>query len=394
MRKNKSKAFILFLFAVFAIALGQGIGLGGGFANFFYSEAYQINGFVRGAIEIPREIPGILSIFLLLFLLKKGDIFSSIVSQVISVIVAFTLAFWTPPFWIMLGFLAFNSLGMHSFFPLQDSITLKLSEANNEAKGKNLSMIMAASLFATSISALLVFFGAKYNVFTFSNHFKLTFLVSGIFYFIGIVFLVMLFRMSKNSKTIFQTKNIALWKGKFVPYFILSGLFGAQKQVNATFAIWMIISVFAKRADYMGILIAIGTFISIFWVLGIGKLTDKTSPKVALIMNGIIAISVAFLYAFLAKGINPIWVAVVFVVDVLGVQLAFARSLYLKKICSSTELTPVLASGVTCDHTVALIVAFVGGWVWQSFGIAPVFIGFGVLQVVALGVSVFGIREK
>jgi len=394
MVKAKTRLFYIFLFAVFAVALGQGIGLGGGFANFFYSEAYQINGFVRGAIEIPREIPGILSIFLLLLLLKKGDIFSSIISQVICVIVAFALAFWTPPFWIMLGFLAFNSLGMHSFFPLQDSIALKLSEANNAAKGKNLSKIMAASLFATSVSALLVFFGAKYNIFTFSNHFKLTFLVSGIFYSIGLVLLVILRRKSNSDKKIFQTKKFTLWKSKFVPYYILSGLFGAQKQVNATFAIWMIISVFAKRADYMGILIAIGTFLSIFWVLGIGKLTDKTSPKIVLIMNGIIAISVALLYAFLARGINPIWIAIVFVIDILGVQLAFARSLYLKKICNSSELTPVLASGVTCDHTIALITAFIGGWVWQSFGIAPVFIGFGVLQLVALGVSVFGVKIK
>ena len=119
MRKNKSALYIFF--AVLALT-GLGLGLSDSVFSNYFQDAYNMDGFERGIIEFPRELPGLLCMWVVFSLSFLGDIRLSIIAQALSVIGLLGLGFFTPPLGVMLIFLFINSLGMHIFVPVGDGL--------------------------------------------------------------------------------------------------------------------------------------------------------------------------------------------------------------------------------------------------------------------------------
>ena len=123
--KTRQRAFFYLLIATVLTALAAGLSEGT-FGN-FYMEVYNVSPSQRGFIEFPREIPGLIAVVVISIMSFMGEIRLAIVAQLLSVVGLILLGVFTPPFALMLVFLFVNSLGMHMFIPLYDSLGMSLA---------------------------------------------------------------------------------------------------------------------------------------------------------------------------------------------------------------------------------------------------------------------------
>jgi len=151
--KNIRKEIAVYFFILSLTALG--LGLSDGIFSNYFKDAYNVNAFQRGLIELPRELPGILSIVVISLLSFLGDIRIALISQLLSAIGLVFLGFLTPPFAVMCIFLFINSMGMHLFFPLADGIGMSLIK--NEELGRRMGQFKGVSTAFTMVASIVVF---------------------------------------------------------------------------------------------------------------------------------------------------------------------------------------------------------------------------------------------
>ncbi|MDR1102070.1 MAG: MFS transporter [Clostridiales bacterium] len=386
-RKEKDEAernFLLFLCVVAAVALGQTLGLGGSIASNFFRDSYDVTAFVRGMIEFPREIPGILCIVVVAYLSSRSDIFIAMVAQILCGVSVIFLGLFTPSFGVMLAFLAMYSFGMHMFFPLQESIGLKIS-GNNSTAGATMGRVKSIALICTMLASIAIYLGFKGGFFTFKTPVKWVFLVSAGFYAIALILLFFLQRrVSKMRKRPREKKRKFVFKRKYAKFYILATLSGAQKQMMTVFGTWVMVSILTKGADYMAILVFLGSFIGIYFTPFVGRWTDKFGIKKILFLDAFTYIIVYLAYGFVTwgfvsgrlikGGIPLILMSSIFVADAMSTQIGMVRTVYLNGILDKKEdLTPTLALGISFDHILAIICAFGGGYIWAQFGAQWIF---------------------
>ena len=89
------KREIKIYFAILALT-AFGLGLTNNVISNFFKDAYQVTAYQRGFLEFPRELPGLISVFVIAALSFLSDIRISIISQVLSVIGIIALGIYTP----------------------------------------------------------------------------------------------------------------------------------------------------------------------------------------------------------------------------------------------------------------------------------------------------------
>ena len=159
---GKLKKSILIYMAILAlIAVANGLS-NDVFSNYF-KEVYSTTTFQRGAVELPRELPGLLLYLTISALSFLGDIRISIIAHFLCAVGIIILGFITPVFGIMLIFLFINSMGMHLFLPLNDAIAISLIDG--EKAGRKFGKFKGVSTTFTMLASLLVFIGFRTGFF-------------------------------------------------------------------------------------------------------------------------------------------------------------------------------------------------------------------------------------
>lgn len=392
--KNMNKPLLIY-FGILAFS-GLGLGLSDGvFANFF-KDAYNIDAYQRGLIEFPRELPGLLCAVVISALSMLGDIKTAIIAQVLSIIGLAVLGLTTPSFTIMLIFLFINSLGMHMYMPLNDSIGMNIAE--NDKVGVRMGQYNGFKTIFSLLASALVFFGFKTGFFSFTTPVKSIFIVGTISF---IICLFLFLKLNKFVKGTYHNsgKTKIFFKKKYGFYYILATLHGAQKQIMYVYAPWVIIELLGKKADTMALLGIIGSVIGIFFMPLVGKWIDKYGVKRLMFADALSFIFVYIAYGVLSslfkEGVNGISALLVgityglFIADKLSMQFGMVKVVYLKKIADSVaDITPTLSVGISLDHIVSITCAYIGGIIWLSFGPQYVFFGAAGLSLINLVVAI------
>ncbi len=391
--KGMSKPLLLY----FLILAFSGIGLGlsdGVFANFF-KDAYNITAFQRGLIEFPRELPGLLCAVVISSLSFLGDIKTAIIAQSLSVIGLAVLGLTTPSFTVMLIFLFINSLGMHMYMPLNDSIGMNIAE--KDKVGIRMGQYNGFKTIFSLLTGGVVFLGFKTGFFSFKPPIKAIFMIGvGAF----IVCLVLFVKLNGQIKDSYPTsgKTKIFMKKKYLFYYILATLHGAQKQIMYVYAPWVIIELLGKQADTMALLGIVGSIIGIFFMPLVGRWIDRFGVKRLMFADALSFIFVYLAYGVLSSlfvesaAIPALLVGItygLFVADRLSMQFGMVKVVYLKKIADCVEdITPTLSVGISLDHIVSITCAYIGGIVWTTFGPQYVFFGAAGLSLINLVVAI------
>ncbi len=366
--------FKLFLAATFIFAFSQSL-VDSTFNNFL-NETFFINNLQRGLIELPRELPGFLTIvvsaILFFFCSRRQAAFANVLCAVGILFIGLL----SPSFSIMLIWLFIFSVGQHLFIPMNQTIGMELAVEGKT--GKRLGQFSALANVATIIGSFAIFVGFKY----FHLNFKMSY-VTACLGFIAVAILI--FMMKRNEpvpmKTKFQLRR------EYKLFYWLNVLYGTRKQIFLTFAPWVLVTVFQQKTQVLATLLTIGGIIGIFFRPMLGKAIDRLGERFILASEAVILIFVCLGYGF-AGYIFPETTALFivfacYVIDQVVIAVTIARATYIQKIALAPEdVSQTLTMGVSIDHVFSIFIAVLGGFVWIKWGYQYIFLAGAIIAVI------------
>jgi MFS family permease len=183
-------------------------------------------------MELPRELPGFLVVFisaLLAFLCSRR---LGAVSLMLGVVGVLLIGYTSSTYATMMLCLFIYSVGNHLFMPLSSSIGMEL--AHEGQTGRRLGQLNAIRNLATILGSFIVFIGFRFLGFHFQNSFLLT--AVGL----GLAALIM-FQMKLDNAE--KPKTFLKLHKEYNLYYILNMLSGSRKQIFITFAPWVIVNI-------------------------------------------------------------------------------------------------------------------------------------------------------
>ena len=336
--------------------------------NNFLNDTFNLTGLQRTFMELPRELPGFLVIFVsaMLYFVRSRRL--AVFSTVFGALGLVLMAFFSVSFHWMFAWLFILSLGQHLFMPLNTSIAMEL--ALEGQTGKRLGQINAIRNFAATLGSFFIFLGFKFMHF----NFKISFLIAALFYLFAAVFI---FSMAPG-KAHPPAVHLRFHK-EYTLYYWLSILFGTRKQIFLTFAPWVLVTIFHQPTAALATLLTIAGIAGIAFQPVLGKAIDSLGEKRVFVLEAIVLILVCSGYGF-ARSIfsEPIALVIAgtcFIMDQLLMSVNMARATYLKKISVHPDhVTPALTMSVSLDHIFSICVALTGGIVWARWGYQTVFL--------------------
>ena len=394
MSEKQKKDLILFFVVIATVNLA--IGFSDGLFSNYFKDVYNTDGFQRGLIEFPRELPGVIVFFLISAIAFLGDITIAMIAQAAAAFGLIVLGLVTPSFGVMLFFLFIYSLGMHLYMPLNDSIAMSLSE--KDQLGKRMGQVAGIRFAFLTIAGLAVFFLFRFGVFSFQSNIKWTFIVAAAFYIVALLLLVKLKRDVGQMRTK-REKPKFIFRKEYKFYYMLAVVFGVQKQVMIVFGPWVLIETLGQRVDTIVLLGIIASTCGMFLMPQIGKWIDRFGVKKLLYVDALSFIFVYLCYGVLTQffntgglakvGLPVLLTCALFVVDRLSSQMGIIRTVYLKSIAlSDAEVTPTLSLAMTMDHVVSILVGITGGVAWVTFGSQYIFYTVAALSLINLAVAI------
>jgi predicted MFS family arabinose efflux permease len=355
------------LFATASLAMGVGYSIFDTTFNNFLNERFTLTGFERSFLEAPRELPGLLVVFvtaLLWFLCSRrlGG-----VAMLLGVAGALLIGFASPTYTIMVFFLFVYSMGQHLFMPVASTIGMEL--ARDGKTGQRLGQLNAIRNLAAVFGSFIVFVGFRYLGFKFDHTFILA----------AIMFLIAAYLMFSMKRQVAQPpKTYLKLHREYRLYYFLAVLYGSRKQIFITFAPWVLVNILNQPTQILAQLFFIGGVIGIVFQPLLGWTIDHMGERFVLASEAILLIFVCAGYGF-AKFLFPAGTAFLiicgcFLLDQMLMSVSMARSTYMKKIALRPEdIQPALTTSVTIDHIFSISVALLGGLIWNVFGFQYVF---------------------
>lgn len=356
----QERDFVLFLLVGVFLGIGQSVD--GATLNNFLKEKFQMLVLQRTALEIPRELPGLLVFLIIGFLYTLGDVRIAAIANVCAAAGMLLLGVIPPEYSIVVMCMFLYSIGQHVYLPLGNSIAMGF--ANDGRLGRKLGQVSAANT-----ASLVIFSALLWALFRFLKvSFTTTFTIGAAAFLAAAVLLLFM----KPQKPNITAKRF-IFRKEYRLFYWLSVLYGARKQIFITFGPWVLVDVFKQQVTTMTILFFIISVLGIAFKPFIGHLIDRVGEKFILCAEAGILFVVCFGYSF-ADVILPLkgailLICVCYVIDQLLSAVAMARATYLRKIAvKEDDVSPTLSLGISIDHIMSMFLPFIGGLVWYGSG--------------------------
>ena len=370
------------IFLVISALIGLAMGLSDSILANYFKEAYNVNAQERGFIELPRELPGVLSIVFIaaLSFLKSKRI--AFVAQMAAAFGLIVLGVWRPSFGVMLFFLFIFSSGMHMYVPLGDSIGLSLAKEQN--MGLMMGRFNSIRMAFLMIAGIVTFIGFRVGWFTFETP-VWVFIISAVFFVAAGILLFILAKMYDSRDNDEPLDNRFVFRKEYMRYYVICALFGSRKQIMFVYSPWVLIELLDFKADTMSILAVIGSLIGVFFMPVVGRWIDRFGVKKIMILEALAFVAIYVAYGILSRWVNTqavvltglvmILVYLLNIVDKMTAQFGMVRAIYMRAIAIVPEdVTPSLSFGMSIDHVIGITGSFVCGAIWMNFGPEYVFV--------------------
>ena len=364
--ENRKRLILFLLAAIFAFYVAENIY--GNIFNNYLDQVQKIGTSARGLLELPRELPGVLSVFAIsaLFFLSEGAIAAVACFLFSAGLFALAVPGFAGNYWLLCLWLGVASFGQHFFMVIVDAIVLHTvsPEKRSLRLGQMKSLITAAGLVASTF----VWFKWKYV----SQNFNIDFIIAGTGAFIaGLIFVIM--KPAGHFKKCNSWRDRIVLKKQYSLYYVLEAFFGARKQVFITFGFWLLVFTLGKSPAYIGKLMLISGVIGLGFRPFIGKIIQLYGERRALVTESVLVVLVCLGYAFAMKLFSletaSIILSVCFIADASLFAFGMARSSYLARtVEKKDDLTPSLYSGMAINHVTSIVGAVLGGLLWKFTG--------------------------
>ena len=394
-KKEKARRLFLIAFVLFTVA----VGFGGSIISNYFKAVFQVDSVQRGLLEIPRELPGIVGVFVIAALSGCGNLTLAMLSFCLYAAGMFVLGFLSPNYLVMQFFVFVYSLGDHLTMPIRDALAMDLADEGKT--GTFLGKYRGYATMGSMAASFLVFVGFRYGLFWFRPGHGIVpaFCVAVV---IACIALFFLGKLKKEVPSLDVRKHDEKKKGlpvkkKYIPYYIVTGVYGFQKRMRLVFAPWIIIELLDMGADTVALLGIVAHFCSSFVAPQIGKFLDRHGVKKGLLLESV-TIGAIFLYAAWAvHGITTgrftgktelLFAFAAYILIMIADHFNAVHVMLMKKLSDSpADVMENLSFGLSVDHVLAVTVSGLLGAVWKYAGAEWVFVLGAAVCLVHLGVA-------
>ena len=341
----------------------------GGLDNYL-AEIVQMGEFDRGVAEFFRELPGLMLVLILaMFYTLSAEAFYKIGALVM--LLGMGMLAIVPPTKILVTMaICLHSLGDHLQMGMRSTLTMGYSKdgRDGEALGRQ-NALMEIGMLVGYVIIIVAFSLADGG-----QPFRLFFLISALI--LGCSFASTL-KLAGSSETD-KSKSRFYFRRKFAKYYILECFYGARKQVFLTFGPYVLILFYGASVTTVSILFAITSITSFLLSPAIGRLIDKVGYRIIMIADTLLLFIVCFFYGFAHHFFSMdtafLVCCTMYVFDSIISRASMAASVYVKDIASSPfEVKATLATGMSVNHGITILIALFGGWIWSTLGIETLF---------------------
>ncbi len=337
--------------------------------NNYLAGVHHLDAVARGWLELPRELPGFLIMFItgaMLTLFRETQM--AAVAMLLTALGALGLGYLAPTHAALVIFIIIWSAGDHIIFAVEGPIGLKLAVDGKE--GRRLGQFGGARNLGTILGVGSVFILAR----TFGDRFSLFYLIAASCALIAGVLYARL-RVGRGDG---RSRRL-VFKKKYGLFYAISALFGIRKQIFLVFGAWVLVEIHGVPVSTMALLYFIAATLGVIVRPLLGEVIDWLGERTVLAVDELLLLGVCLTYAFagdLLSGRAVLFVLyAAYVLDITLFALRIARTTYLKKIADDpADITPTISMGITIDHAVAMTLPILSGYIWEAYGFQWVFI--------------------
>lgn len=356
------------LFVAASLAMGIAYSMYESTFNNFVNERFGLSGLQRSLLELPRELPGFLVVFVSAALhalpSRRLGAFAILLGAAGALLVGFV-----PSTYAVLALCVFvYSMGQHLFMPLASTIGMELAQEGHV--GRRLGQLNAIRNFATIMGSFLVFLGFRFLGFRFHHTFVLTAIGLGV-----AAALMLLMKPGRAQKP----RAFLRLHREYRLFYALNVLSGSRRQIFATFVPWVIVSIFQQPTQTLATLMTIGGVIGIVFQPALGRAIDRFGERLVLQVEAGTLVFICLGYA-VAKSVFPFGTALLvicglYLLDHMLLSVNMARAMYMKRIAlDPSHVQPALTAAVTIDHIFSILIALLAGAIWNVLGFQRVFV--------------------
>jgi len=336
----------------------------------------------RTQLEMPREIPGLLVVFLVGGLAFLGDVRTAAVANIFGGCGLFVFGLIPSGYWPVVAALMIYNMGTHVYMPMSGVISMSFAKGNNI--GRRLGEIQAINM-----AALIFTSGSLYLLYRFL---KIPFVVSFTAGAIAMVLAGVLFLFMKPIQTAPRRKRLVV-KKKYKLFYMLCFIFGMRKQITITLVPLLLVTVYNQPAETIAILFFIVSIINIFFRPWLGGFIDKKGERFVLMFEAVLVLIACLGFAFskivFSESVALYVVAGCYLIDNLFSGAGMARTTYVKRLSDDPdEVSATLALGISLDHVLSMSMPMLAGFIWVTYDYGYIYVFCAGLIVAVLNLLI------
>ncbi|BBD09063.1 MFS transporter [Desulfovibrio ferrophilus] len=344
----QKKRIYLFLI-ILTVASAMGLQGWRTLINNFAVEAAGLDGLGMGVVQSVREIPGFLALLVVyLLLIIREHRLAALSVLIMGLGVAGTGLF--PSVWGLALTTLVMSFGFHYFETCNQSLTLQHFDSATAP-------IVFGRLRGMMSVGNLIMGGA---IFILAPVLEYTQLFALVGVAVAVAGASMLWFEPRGGQTEPQRKTMVL-RWKYWLYYLLTFLAGARRQIFVAFSVFLLVERFGFSVREVTALFVLNNAINWFAGPWIGRAVVRLGERRVLSVEYAGLVLVFMVYA--QTGSKAV-VALMYVLDHLLFNCAFAIRTYFQKIAKPADIAPSMAVGFTINHIAAVVVPVTGGLLW------------------------------
>jgi predicted MFS family arabinose efflux permease len=345
-----------------------------GLINNFAKEQAGFGGYEIGLMQSLREVPGLLAVTALAWLLLMREQTLAYLSlALLGVGIAATGYF--PTLTGVLITTVIMSFGFHYYETMAQSLSLQLVP---KAEAPRTLGIVAG---AQAACQLVAYGGLALLFFVTTPRFDLVFLAVGVLAVAGAAAAYAAFPRFEGATP--QRRGVVL-KRRYGLYYALTLMSGARRQIFMAFGAFLLVERFGFTVSGISLLL-LATYAINMWAAPLfGRLISAWGERRMIMLENVSLVIVFVGYAAAVQGIVPIaWVlaAKLFVLDGVFFTATIAQRTYFQKIASPEDIAPTAGVAFTINHIAAVVIPVLFGLIWLTDPSLVFLIGAGIALV-------------
>jgi len=344
--------------------------------NNYLSEVHGFGAEARGWLELPRELPGFLIMFVAgVMLTRMRESQMAAAAMTFTAAGALGLGYLSPGTALLVLWVSVYSLGDHIIFAVEGPLGLKLARAGGE--GRRLGQLGGARNLGTIVGVGGVFLLTR----ALGDRYPLFYLMAALCG-VGAAWYYQRLRVGHGDP---PSRRLVM-KKKYRIFYAISALFGIRKQIFLAFGTWVLVSLHDVPVSTIAFLYFIASALGVAIRPLLGDVIDWLGERVVLAVDELLLLVICMAYAFSSDVFSAPWdlyaLYAAYVFDSVLFALRVARTTYLKKIADDpADITPTISMGITIDHAVAMSLPVLSGYIWDAYGYRWVFILAGTIAL-------------